>query len=76
MYKSDYAKKFNLDCFVDDLEDNLYEMHQSKHRWRKGLLLMSQPWNEELIMDATKYIRVHGWGDIFRCLQMRNRLRE
>lgn len=74
--KGDYAVKFKLDCFVDDLEDNLYDMYRAKRRWKKGLLLMTQPWNEDIIMDASKYIRVHGWGDIFRCLQMRNRLRE
>jgi len=74
--KGDYAKKFNLDCFVDDLQDNLYDMYMSKHRWKKGLLLMTQPWNEDIILDTSKYIRVHGWGDIFRCTQLRNRLRE
>ena len=73
--KSDYALKYKLDAFVDDLESNLYELHKSKKRWRKGLLLMTQPWNADTMTDTSKYIRVHGWNDVHRLMQMRNRLK-
>jgi len=73
--KGESAVRFELDMFVDDLEQNLYGMHKSKKRWPKGLLLMTRPWNRDSYIDGSKFIRVHNWDDILRQVGIKNRLR-
>jgi uncharacterized HAD superfamily protein len=51
--KGPYGKKLQLDMYVDDLEYHLLNMYKYKNRWKKGLLLMSRPWNKGSI-DGTK----------------------
>lgn len=73
--KGYYANKFNLDFFLDDLEDNLYEMHKAKARWKKGLFLMTRPWNAHKFIDSTKITRVNDWDDVLQAVSIGNRLR-
>lgn len=73
--KDFWARRWKLDCFVDDLEENLYSMYNGKMRWRKGLMLMTRPWNENSYIDSSKFIRVNNWNDILQQIQIGNRLR-
>lgn len=73
--KSTFARQYRLDCFVDDLIDNLEDMQKGKSPWRKGLVLMTRPWNEKKPIDATKFIRAYDWNDILQNVQIRNRLK-
>jgi uncharacterized protein len=70
--KGPYAKKFNLDMFVDDQVKNLESLLRHKKRWRKGLLLYDCPWNLNGV-DGTKFIRVYNWLDILRQVGVANR---
>lgn len=63
--KGFYGRRLKLDMYVDDLEENLMSMYRYKNRWRKGLLLMSKPWNQGPI-DGSKIKRVENWQDILR----------
>ena len=71
--KGESAVRFRLDMFVDDLEQNLYDMYSNKNRWRKGLLLMTRPWNRDKYIDASKFIRIHTWDDILNQVNKKNR---
>ena len=73
--KADFANKFKLDCFVDDLEENLYDMYKARKRWTKGLILITRPWNIDNYIDASKFIRVNNWDDISRIITVGNRLK-
>jgi uncharacterized HAD superfamily protein len=73
--KGKLANRLRLDFFVDDLEDNLYDMYNNRNRWTKGLALMDRPWNSNKVIDSTKFTRVHGWLDILRLLGINNRLK-
>ncbi len=73
--KGIFTKKLNLDCFVDDLEDNLYSMYNAKRRWNKGLILMTKPWNEDNVIDGSKFSRANDWVDIRKFLSIGNRLK-
>lgn len=74
--KSKYTLKYNLDCFVDDLESNLLDLYKNQARWKKGLMLMTRPWNEDNYIDRSKFIRVTNWADITRGIDIGNRLKE
>lgn len=74
-HKGVYAKMYNLDCFVDDLYSNLEEMSTYKHRWKKGLMLMTRRWNVDERIDYTKYTRVNSWVDIMRHIEIGNRFK-
>lgn len=63
------AKSFNLDFFVDDLVDNLYEMYKFKQPWAKGLNLFTQPWNKWSTIDKSKFSRLDDWNTIYRKIQ-------
>lgn len=73
--KGIYAKKFKLDCFVDDLQENLYDLYKAKARWTKNLVLMTRPWNIQEATDPSKIKRVHGWTDIIKHISISNRFR-
>lgn len=73
--KSTFARKYRLDCFVDDLVSNLEDMYKGKAAWRKGLMLMTKPWNEKHYIDTSKFIRANDWNDILQNIQIRNRLK-
>jgi len=73
--KGECAKSLQLDCFVDDLESNLYDMYHAKQRWTKGLILMTRPWNEVNYIDASKFSRANSWQDIRKLLSIGNRLK-
>lgn len=74
--KGPVAVKFNLDFFVDDLEDNLYELYNAKARWRKGLFLMTRPWNVDKYIDTTKITRLDDWNGILKAVSIGNRLKK
>jgi len=73
--KGSFAKRLQLDCFVDDLEENLYDMYIAKRRWNKGLILMTRPWNETDVIDGSKFSRADNWLDIRKLLSIGNRLK-
>ncbi len=73
--KGDFARQLKLDFFIDDREDNLYELYSSKARWKKGLVLMSRPWNEDNYIDTNKFTRIKDWSEVFRMVSQGNRLR-
>jgi uncharacterized HAD superfamily protein len=66
------GRKYNLDMFVDDVQDNLASMYQYKKKWRKGLLLLDRPWNSDYI-DGSKFIRMKNWKEILRHVGVVNR---
>lgn len=63
--KGIYGRKLELDMYVDDLEFHLLNMYKHKRRWKKGLLLMSRPWNMDSV-DGSKIKRVENWESILR----------
>jgi uncharacterized HAD superfamily protein len=73
--KSSLAKQLKLDFFIDDLEDNLYEMYKAKARWKKGLVLMTRPWNENDYIDTSKFIRIEKWDEVLKIVSQGNRLK-
>ena len=73
--KSTFARKYRLDCFVDDLEENLEELYKNKATWKKGLMLMSRPWNVNRFIDKSKFIRVDNWNDVLKVIQVQNRFK-
>lgn len=74
--KSEYTLKYSLDCFVDDLESNLLDLYKNQARWKKGLMLMTKPWNENDYIDRSKFIRVNNWTDVLKGVDIGNRLKE
>ncbi len=73
--KGDIARELKLDFFVDDVESNLYELYKAQARWKKGLALMTRPWNENEYIDTTKFTRVSDWNDILKLISQGNRLK-
>jgi len=73
--KGAVAKQFGLDFFIDDLESNLYEMYRSKAKWKKGLVLMTRPWNEDDYIDTSKFTRIYNWNEVLRFVSQGNRLK-
>lgn len=70
--KGRFGMYYHLDMFVDDLEKHLLSMWRYKKRWRKGLLLLTRPWNYKSI-DASKFKRVENWQEILRHVGIQNR---
>ena len=66
------GRALNLDFYLDDLEEHLESMYLHKSRWRKGLGLMTKPWNKDSI-DGSKFIRFNNWQEIERHLGIQNR---
>lgn len=73
--KGSFANKLKLDFFLDDLDDNLYEMYKAKARWQKGLFLMTRPWNANKYIDSSKIGRVNSWDEVLKVVGLGNRLR-
>lgn len=73
--KGVFAKRFQLDFFLDDLEENLYEMYYAQARWRKGLFLMTRPWNDGKYIDTSKITRLNNWSEVFKAISIGNRLK-
>ena len=71
-HKGFYGRRLNLDMFVDDLLKHLESMVAYKKRWRKGLLLLDKPWNNDY-SDSTKFTRVYNWKEILRHVGIANR---
>lgn len=70
--KGFYGKRYRLDMYVDDLVKHLESMWAYKKSWRKGLVLMTKPWNTTHI-DGTRFIRLDTWHDILRHVGVQNR---
>jgi len=73
--KGVFANRLKLDFFLDDLEENLYEMYKAKAHWHKGLFLITRPWNVNKYIDASKIRRIDNWNDIFKIISIGNRLK-
>lgn len=73
--KAQYANKFKLDCFIDDVEENLYDMYKARKRWKKGLILFTRPWNKDCYIDTSKFIRITSWKEVLKIISIGNRLR-
>lgn len=66
------GRALNLDCFVDDMQKHLESMWRHKKHFRKGLMLLTRPWNANNI-DGSRFIRVNNWKEISRHLGIQNR---
>jgi len=73
--KGQHIKKYKLDCYVDDCLPNLEEMAQAQLRWRKGLMVLTRPWNSWLNFNPDIITRVNTWQDIIRNIEIGNRLK-
>jgi len=73
--KGTVVKQLKLDFFIDDLESNLYEMYKAQSRWKKGLILMTRPWNKDDYIDTSKFTRVHNWNEVLKFVSQGNRLK-
>jgi uncharacterized protein len=71
--KGPFGRALNLDFFIDDDVPNLEEMYRFKNRWFKGLALFSRPWNDWLLLDSDKFIRLNDWPDILRHMGISSR---
>ena len=71
--KGPFGRALNLDFFIDDDLPNLEEMYRFKNRWFKGLAVFTRPWNERLLLDSDKFIRLNDWPDILRHLGISSR---
>jgi len=67
------GRTLNLDFYIDDQDEYLEEMYTYKNRWRKGLFLFTRPWNENKVIDLSKFKRVSNWKEINRHLGIYNR---
>jgi uncharacterized HAD superfamily protein len=70
--KGPIGRALNLDFYVDDHEFHLESMYKYKKRWRKGLALMTRPWNKDSI-DASKFVRINDFKDLKRHLGIHKR---
>lgn len=73
--KGFHAKKLKLDCFVDDLKENLDDLYCVRARWTKSLMLMTRPWNAYEAVDPAKITRVNNWSDVLRHISIANRFK-
>ena len=67
------GRTLNLDFYIDDQIEYLEEMYMYKNRWRKGLFLFNRPWNENEVIDLSKFKRVSSWKELNRHLGIYNR---
>ena len=70
--KGPFGRSLNLDCYVDDHETHLESMYKYKKRWRKGLVLMTRPWNRNSY-DSSKFVRVDNFKELKRHLGIHKR---
>jgi len=70
--KGPLGRSLNLDCYIDDHEVHLESMYKYKKRWRKGLILMTRPWNRDSF-DASKFVRVDNFKELKRHLGIHKR---
>lgn len=67
------CRALNLDFFIDDDPNNLPDLYRYKKRWRKGVALLTRPWNEDLSIDTSKFIRFDNWEEVTRHLGIHKR---
>ncbi len=65
--KGPLGRQLCLDFYLDDYEPNLEQMHRYKSRWRKGLGLLTRPWNKTSI-DGSRFVRFDNWQMVLRYL--------
>ena len=70
--KGKFGRILNLDFYIDDHEEHLESMYRYKKRWRKGLVLMTRPWNASSY-DASRFVRVNNWVELSRHLGIHKR---
>ena len=71
--KGKAARTMNLDFFLEDYHWHLDDLYRYKNRWRKGLGLLTRPWNKNVNIDLSKYIRFENWDEIIRHLGIHKR---
>lgn len=71
--KGGVGRFLNLDFYIDDCSYHLDDMYRYKNRWRKGLALFTQPWNENEIIDFSRYVRFDNWDQVIRHLGIHKR---
>jgi uncharacterized HAD superfamily protein len=71
--KGRLARTLNLDFFLDDSLWHLENMYKYKNRWRKGVALLSRPWNVHELLDPSRFIRFNDWDEIIRHLGIHKR---
>jgi len=67
------GRTLNLDFFIDDHIDHLYDFYRYKKRWRKGLAIYNRPWNINKPVDTSMFIRFNNWKEIIRHLGIHKR---
>jgi len=70
--KGQLGRILNLDFYIDDHEEHLKSMYKYKKRWKKGLALMTRPWNVDSY-DASKFVRINNWVELNRHLGIHKR---
>jgi uncharacterized HAD superfamily protein len=71
--KGKTARSLNLDFFIDDSPSNLSDFYRYKKRWRKGIALLTKPWNENITIDEGMFLRFGGWNEVIRHLGIHKR---
>ena len=71
--KGKTARSLNLDFFIDDSPTNLPDFYRYKKRWRKGIALLTKPWNENTTIDEGMFLRFNSWNEVIRHLGIHKR---
>jgi len=71
--KGQQARALNLDFFIDDDPANLPDFYRYKKRWRKGVALFTRPWNKNISIDESVFLRFDKWHDVIRHLGINKR---
>ena len=71
--KGQTGRYLNLDFYLDDSAYHLDDMYRYKNRWRKGVALLTRPWNVDEPLDTFKFIRFDNWNEIIRHLGINKR---
>lgn len=71
--KGKTGRFLNLDFFIDDDPNNLADFYRYKKRWRKGIALLTRPWNKDITIDEGMFLRFNEWDEIIRHLGIHKR---
>jgi len=71
--KGKIARTLNLDFFIDDSPSNLPDFYRYKKRWRKGIALLTRPWNKDITIDESMFLRFNEWDEVIRHLGIHKR---
>ena len=71
--KGKTGRALNLDFFIDDDPNNLSDFYRYKKRWRNGIALLTRPWNEDITIDESMFIRFNTCDEVIRHLGIHKR---